>query len=88
MKIDTIVTLGDNSKYYLTDKTEFNDKNYFIGTKLDELNNALMESDIFEETNKNEDTYLVKVEDKDLYDYLASIFTANFNEAIDDMEEA
>ncbi len=87
MKINTIVTINDQNKYYLTDYTEQNDKKYFLGTKVDNENNLLMDSTIFEEKSKDNKYFLTEVEQGDLYNYLSSIFTANVNEIVDNMEE-
>ena len=41
MKVDTIVTLDGNERYYLVDKTEQDGKTYFLATKLKEDNTPL-----------------------------------------------
>lgn len=83
MKVDTIVTLDNNERYYLTDETEQNESKYFIGSKVDSENNLLLDSNIFEEKQENDKYYLEEVKDKDLFNYLAAIFTANLTEIVD-----
>jgi hypothetical protein len=87
MKVDTIVTLDNNERYYLTDETEQNESKYFIGSKVDSENNLLLDSNIFEEKQENDKYYLEEVKDKDLFNYLAAIFTANLTEIVDDLED-
>jgi hypothetical protein len=88
MEINTIVTLEDNSKYYLADETYQNGKKYFLGNKLDENEEPTDVSEIFEENLENGDTYLDIIDDPELLKSLGTIFTANFSNMVDETEEA
>lgn len=82
MKVDTIVTLDGNERYYLVDKTEQDGKKYFLATKLKEDNTPLEESQIFEEIVEEGTTYLETVADELTYNQLAAIFVTKFNDLV------
>ena len=82
MKVDTIVTLDGNERYYLVDKTEQDGKTYFLATKLKEDNTQLEESQIFEEIVEEGTTYLETVADELTYNQLAAIFVTKFNDLV------
>lgn len=82
MKVDTIVTLDGNERYYLVDKTEQDGKTYFLATKLKEDNTPLEESQIFEEIVEEGTTYLEIVADELTYNQLAAIFVTKFNDLV------
>ena len=82
MKVDTIVTLDGNERYYLVDKTEQDAKTYFLATKLKEDNTPLEESQIFEEIVEEGTTYLETVADELTYNQLAAIFVTKFNDLV------
>ena len=82
MKVDTIVTLDGNERYYLVDKTEQDGKTYFLATKLKEDNTPLEESQIVEEIVEEGTTYLETVADELVYNQLAAIFVTKFNDLV------
>ena len=82
MKVDTIVTLDGNERYYLVDKTEQDGKTYVLATKLKEDNTPLEESQIFEEIVEEGTTYLETVADELTYNQLAAIFVTKFNDLV------
>ena len=82
MKVDTIVTLDGNERYYLVDKTEQDGKTDFLATKLKEDNTPLEESQIFEEIVEEGTTYLETVADELTYNQLAAIFVTKFNDLV------
>ena len=82
MKVDTIVTLDGNQRYYRVDKTEQDGKTYFLATKLKEDNTPLEESQIFEEIVEEGTTYLETVADELTYNQLAAIFVTKFNDLV------
>ena len=82
MKIDTIVTLDENEKYYLVDSTEQDGKTYFLATKLADDNTPLEETQIFEEIVEDGTTYLETVADELTYNQLSAIFVTKFNDLV------
>ncbi len=77
MKLDTIVELEDNQKYYVVDETFQNNKKYFLVTRLDENEKITTESVIFEENKVNNDIFLKEVKDKEIEKDILSIFTSS-----------
>ncbi len=87
MKLDTVVTLEGNEKYYLADETIQNDVKYFLANKLDEDEELTIESCIFEEIQEGEDFYLEEIEDIDKLKYLNTVFTSNLISDLDELKE-
>lgn len=79
MNVDTIITLSNNSKYLLLDKTSIEDKNYFyaIGVK-DDLETVTREYIFIEEIKRDGKTFIKKVEDKETKEFLLTVFTNNY----------
>ncbi len=88
MKLDTVVTLEGNEKYYLVDETIQNDKKYFLANKLDDNEEITIESCIFEEIKDGEDYYLDEIVDENIIKYLTTVFTSNLISDIDELKEA
>ncbi|MDD4706175.1 MAG: hypothetical protein PHS24_03065 [Bacilli bacterium] len=84
MKLDTIVELEGNKKYYILDETIQNDKKYFLATKLDENEEMTAESTIFEENKVGEDIFLKEVTNEETARYILSVFTTTLINEIDD----
>lgn len=80
MKVDMIVTLKDNKRYILVDESIQNGKKYFLGTRIDEDGKPVAESEIFEELLSNNETYLLPVEDKDVFNTLTAVFISKFKD--------
>jgi len=87
MKTETIVTLDEQDRWYLTDETEQNGVKYFLGLKLDKNDEPLEESRIFEEEIIGEDKYLTEVTDENTLKYLSAIFITKFSEMVDELNE-
>ena len=84
MNIDTIVTLGENRRYYLVDETVQDNKKYFLGTKLSEEDLPTPESEIFEEFIQDGNTYLTPVIEEERLNFLAAIFLDKFKKLLDE----
>ena len=63
MEVNTIITLDDNSKYVLLDKTTKNKKEYFFAIKLDINDNPTINYEIFELEKNIQDSFMNIVED-------------------------
>lgn len=83
MSVDTIVTLGENRRYYLVDETYQNNTRYFLGTRLNEEDMPTIESEIFEELVLDNGTYLTPVIDDEKLNNLATIFIAKFKKLME-----
>lgn len=84
MSVDTIVTLGENKRYYLVDETIQADKKYFLGTRLLEDDTPTPESEIFEEFTTNGNYYLTPVIEEDKLNSLAAVFLAKFKKLMEE----
>lgn len=84
MSVDTIVTLGQNRRYYLVDETIQDDKKYYLGTRLNEEDMPTSESEIFLEFTSNGGVYLTPVIDDDELNSLAAIFLSKFKKLIEE----
>lgn len=83
MSVDTIVTLGHDRRYYLVDETVQDNKKYFLGTKLNDEDLPMTESEIFEEFKDDNGTYLTPVIDDEKLNSLAAIFLAKFKKLLE-----
>lgn len=83
MSVDTIVTLGENRRYYLVDETYQGKNRYFLGTRLNEEDLPTIESEIFEELVLDKGTYLTPVIDDEKLNNLAAIFIAKFKKLME-----
>lgn len=84
MNVDTIVTLGQNRRYYLVDETIQNNIKYFLGTKLSEEDLPTSESEIFEEFVEDGKTYLTPVIDEEKLTSLVAIFLTKFKKLLEE----
>lgn len=79
MKLDTIITLSNNLKYILLDKTSIGDKNYFYAAGVkDDLSTIKSEYIFIEEIQKDGKTFVKEVQDVNTKDYLLTVFTKNY----------
>ena len=78
-----VVTLKDNSKWYICDKTIQEDDIYYLGLKVDDNYEVSDESKIFKRVEKNGKVYLTSKIDDDTLKYLIAIFLNNFNNNAD-----
>jgi len=84
MKVETIMTLQNDDRYYLVDETVQDGKKYFLANKLDKADEMTDKSSIFEEIIKEGVVFIDEVKDIKLANYIAAIFTAKFIENIDE----
>lgn len=83
MSVDMIVTLGEGRRYYLVDETIQDNRKFFLGTRLGENDLPTAESEIFEEIQKDGETYLTPVIDEENLNTLAAVFIAKFKKLIE-----
>lgn len=87
MNIDTIITLSDNSKYLLLDKTSIDDKNYFYAVGVnDDLSSVVKEFIFIEEIKRENRTFIKKVEDQQIKEFLLTVFTKNYIDYVEKIE--
>lgn len=84
MKLDHVITLEDNKKYLLLDKTELDNKNYFYAVEVAEIDSEPTENYIFlEEIIENNEVYVEPVEDEETKAALLVIFMNNLGLELD-----
>ncbi len=84
MMVDTIITLDNNLNYLLLDETEVEGRKIFLAVKLTEdLSEPTKSYSFFEKTLKNGEEYVDVVKDKELIKYLATAFTNNYLENVE-----
>ena len=81
----SIITLEDNSKFYLAYETEQNGKKYYLGNRLDEEEDPTDVSCIFEEIINNGNVYLNVVTDEKTVNYVTAVCTGNFVDEVNAM---
>ena len=86
MKLEHIVTLENQDRYYIAAETTQEGKKYFLANKLDDNDDMTDSSLIFEEMVQGEDIYVDEVKDEKLISYLTVIFTSDFIETVEDFE--
>lgn len=82
--VDKIVELENNKSYLILEETELDDIKYYFGLRLNEKEEPTNNYLFFEETQENNDTYLIPIEDKSLRSSLLTAFTINFLEKVYD----
>ena len=87
MKIDTVVTLDGQDKYYLADEYIENGIKFFIANKLDENSELTDETCIFSEETDETGVYLDEVDDEEVKERLLAIFASNFVAEVDALPE-
>ena len=73
-KIDKIITLVDNSKYMVLDQGNYDNKYYYLVSKLDENDDLTNKLSIIEENNNMVET----VKDEKLLEALVDYFKKRF----------
>ena len=73
-KIGKIIMLDDQTKYMIMDQGNYNQKCYFMMSKLDNFDNLTEEFSIMEEEVVNGESLLSKVTDNQLLEALAKYF--------------
>ena len=71
MNINTIITLINNEKYYLLEKVQYNNKTYFLASKMENDNLSIRDSIILEMLDEDN---VSKVTDEHLIYELLKIF--------------
>lgn len=72
--IDMIITLGNNTKYMILDQGNYNNKYYYLTSKLDNEENLTEEFNILED----EDGIISRVTDEKLFKALVEYFKKRF----------
>lgn len=72
--IDMIITLGNNTKYMILDQGNYNNKYYYLTSKLDDEENLTEEFNILED----EDGIISRVTDEKLFKALVEYFKKRF----------
>lgn len=73
-RIGKIIMLDDRTKYMIMDQGNYNQKCYFMMSKLDKFDNLTEEFSIMEEEVVNGESLLSKVTDNQLLEALAKYF--------------
>lgn len=73
-RIGKIIMLDDQTKYMIMDQGNYNQKCYFMMSKLDNFDNLTEEFSIMEEEIVNGENLLSKVTDNQLLEALAKYF--------------
>ena len=73
-RIEKIIMLDDQTKYMIMDQGNYNQKCYFMMSKLDNFDNLTEEFSIMEEEVVNGENLLSKVTDNQLLEALAKYF--------------
>ena len=73
-RIGKIIMLDDQTKYMIMDQGNYNQKCYFMMSKLDNFDNLTEEFSIMEEEIVNGESLLSKVTDNQLLEALAKYF--------------
>lgn len=85
MEVDTIVSLDNNCSYLLLDSTEIEDRKFFFAVKVTEdLSEPTKDYAFIESFQKNGEEFAKIVNDKEIIKYLATVFTNNYVEAVED----
>ena len=85
MKINTVITLDDNTNCLLLEDITHENKKYFLATILNEKNEPSKDSAIFEEIIDGQDIYDEKVENEELLGTLLRLFTEKTMEKVKDL---
>lgn len=86
MKLDHVITLEDDKKYLLLDKTELDNKNYFYAVEVTDINGEPTENYLFlEEKIENNEVYVETVNDEETEAALLVIFMNNLSNKIDEL---
>ena len=84
MTSNMIITLEDNTRYFLVYEKDYNNKKYFLGNKLDNGDHPTGETTIFEEIKYNDDSHLEIVTDEQTLNFLSTYFTAGFIKEVEE----
>ena len=85
--LNSVITLDNNQKWYITDETEQGNDKFYLAVKLDENNNPDAESKIFKEVKANGKVFLDDQIDAETYQYLSAIFITNYSNKSDEIAD-
>lgn len=88
MTKDTVIKLANDTKYFLLDEYEDNNLKYFYAVRLDNKTEEPTSDYIFlEESNVDGKTFVKKVIDKNMEQFLFLVFTSNYVEMAEDIKK-
>lgn len=86
MMVDSIIDLDDNTHYLLLDETEIENRKFFYAILLTEdCQSPTDKFTFFEEVQKEGELFVQEVEDKQLEDYLITVFTNNYLNSVENI---
>ncbi len=85
MKVDSVITLENDVNCLLLEKVEYENNNYFMAVVLNEEEEPSDEYVIFKEIIENNENYVEKVEDAELFSSLIQLFTTKIDEFVDNL---
>ena len=85
MKVDSVITLENDVNCLLLEKVEYENNNYFMAVVLNEEEEPSDEYVIFKEIIENNENYVEKVEDAELFSSLIQLFTTKVDEFVDNL---
>lgn len=88
MTKDLIITLGNNIEYLLLDEQILDNKKYFYAVALDKNEKLTNDYKILEEIQKDNKFFLEEVKDRKILELLITLFTKNYLESVENIEEA
>lgn len=85
MKVDSVITLENDVNCLLLEKVEYENNNYFMAVVLNEEEEPSDEYVIFKEIIENNENYVEKVEDAELFSSLIQLFTTKIDKFVDSL---
>ena len=85
MKVDSVITLENDVNCLLLEKVEYENNNYFMAVVLNEEEEPSDEYVIFKEIIENNENYVEKVDDAELFSSLIQLFTTKIDEFVDSL---
>ena len=76
--VNKIVELENNKSYVLLDETTLNNHKYYFGLRLNEKEEPTNNYLFFEEFSKDNNTFLLPIEEENIKNLLLTSFTINF----------
>ena len=88
MTKDLIITLDNNIEYVLLDEQVLDNKKYFYAVAIDKNEEPTNDYIILEEIQENNKFYVEEVKDKNILGLLVTLFTKNYVDSVEELEEA
>ena len=85
MNVNSVITLDDEFKCLLLDKTNYDNDNYYIAVALDANNQPIEDYAVLKETIEGNDIFVEKIEDENILEKVLHTFTKNFNNLVDEL---